>query len=79
MTGGMVLVPLIFGIALIFYNSKNMLGWALSAASLIMLGFGIIQSINFSLGGMSAFELIIILGLIAGGTGLFLSSLKNYE
>lgn len=79
MTGGMVLIPLIFGVGLIFYNSKNILGWALSIASLVMLSFGIIQSINFSLRGMSAFELITILVLIAGGAGLFLSSLRNYD
>lgn len=79
MTGGMVLIPLIFGTGLIFYNSKNIFGWALSIASLVMLGFGIIQSINFSLRGMSAFELITILVLIAGGAGLFLNSLRNYD
>lgn len=79
MTGGMVLIPLIFGVGLIFYSSRNILGWALSLASLIMLGFGIIRSINFSLRGMSAFELITILVLVAGGAGLFLSSLKDYD
>jgi len=79
MTGGMVLVPLIFGTGLIFYNSRSILGWALSVASLVMLGLGIIQSINFSLRGMSAFELITILVLIAGGAGLFLSSLRNHD
>lgn len=79
MTGGMVLIPLMFGAGLIFYNSKSILGWALSIASLIMLGFGIIRSINFSIKNMSAFELITILVLVSGGVGLFLSSLKNYD
>lgn len=77
LTGGMVLIPLIFGIGIIFYNSKNILGWLLSSASLIMLVFGIISSINFRLRSMSSFELIIIIVLAVGGLGLFLSSLKN--
>ncbi|MGE4518803.1 MAG: hypothetical protein AB7E04_04775 [Desulfobacteraceae bacterium] len=77
LTGGMVLIPLIFGIGIIFYNSKNILGWLLSSASLIMLVFGIISSINFRLRSMSSFELITIIVLAVGGLGLFLSSLKN--
>lgn len=78
LTTGMVLIPLIFGIGIIFYNSNNPLGWLLSCASLIMLGFGIISSIEFRLRSMSAFELITIIVLLVGGIGLFLSSLREY-
>ena len=79
LTSGMVLVPLIFGVGFIFYNSKNPLGWILTAASLIMLTFGIIASIKFKLRYMSAFELITILVLAVGGLGLFFSSLRNFN
>ncbi len=79
LTGGMVLIPLIFGIGIIFYNSKQPLGWILSASSLIMLLFGIISNINFHLRRMSAFELIMIFILLFGGIGLFLSSLRTIE
>ncbi len=79
LTTGMTLVPLIFGIGFIFYDFKNVIEWLLSAASLIMLGFGIISSIQFQLRSMSAFELIMILILLMGGIGLFASSFKSYE
>lgn len=79
LTAGMVLVPFIFGIGMIFYNAKSVLGWGLAAASLIMLLFGVITSINFRLRSMSAFELIVILVLFIGGIGLFLSSLRSFE
>ncbi len=78
LTSGMTLIPLVFGIGLIFYNSRNIIGWLLSAAALIMLGVGVIASIQFRLQGMSAFELIMILTLLFGGLGLFLSSLRNF-
>ena len=29
-TSGMIMIPFIFGVGLIFYNSKNILGWILS-------------------------------------------------
>ncbi len=79
LTTGMVIFPFIFGIGIIFYNAKNILGWILAAASLVMLGFGVISSIKFRMRAMSAFELISILVLMIGGLGLFLSSLKNFN
>ena len=78
-TSGMVCVPLIFGIGIIFYNSRNLLGWFLAGGSLVALIAGVIASIDFSLRAMSAFDLIVIFVLFFGGLGLFLSSLKDYE
>jgi hypothetical protein len=76
-TSGYVLVPFIFGIGMVFYNSKNIVGWLLAIASIAMLSFGVITSIQFRMRHMTAFELITILVLLVGGTGLFLSSLRT--
>jgi hypothetical protein len=77
MTSGMVMIPFIFGIGIIFYNAKNPLGWLLAVGSLVMLSFGVVSSINFRMRSMSAFELIMILVLMIGGLGLFLRSLRS--
>jgi hypothetical protein len=77
LTSGMTLIPLIFGIGFIFYNSRSIVGWLLTTSSLIMLAAGIISSIHFNLRGMSAFDLIMIFTLLFGGLGLFLSSLRK--
>jgi len=77
LTSGMILIPLIFGIGMIFYNARNPLGWLLFVGSLIAIVVGVIASIHFSLRGMSLFELLIILTLFIGGVGLFLSSLRS--
>jgi hypothetical protein len=79
LTSGMTLIPLIFGIGFIFYDARSVLGWGLTLASLIMLGVGIITSIHFRMRGMSAFDLIMILILLFGGIGLFLSSFRTYR
>ncbi len=78
-TSGMVLVPFLFGIGIIFYNASNFLGWLLALSSLAMLGFGVIAQTRFHLHNMSAFELLTILVLLVGGIGLFLSSLRSIK
>ncbi|MGH1365931.1 MAG: hypothetical protein ACRBF0_20400 [Calditrichia bacterium] len=77
LTTGMVLVPFIFGIGMVFYNSENPIGWILAGASLAMLLFGVISSIDFHLRRMSAFELITILTLFIGGLGIMVSGLRE--
>lgn len=76
-TSGMVMIPFIFGVGMIFYNSRNPLGWFLAAASLIALIFGVIASVNFRFRAMSAFDMLVIFVLCFGGLGLFLSSLRR--
>ncbi|RHW76359.1 hypothetical protein [Colwellia sp. RSH04] len=78
-TSGMIMIPFIFGIGLIFYNSKNILGWILSLGSITALIFGVISSIRFSFRTMTSFDLIVILVLAIGGLGLFLRSLKALD
>lgn len=78
-TGGMIMIPFIFGVGIIFYNSKNLLGWILSIGSITALIFGVISSVRFNLRTMSSFELIVILVLAVGGIGLFLRSLKKID
>ncbi|MGJ8694419.1 MAG: hypothetical protein ACSHW0_18270 [Thalassotalea sp.] len=78
-TGGTILIPFIFGVGLIFYNAKNILGWLLSIGSITALIFGVISTVRFSMRTMSSFDLIVILVLAIGGLGLFLRSLKTID
>ncbi len=76
-TSGMILIPLILGVGMIFYNARNMVGWLLSLGSLGALIFGVISTLRMGFRPMSAFDLITILVLAFGGLGLFLSSLRG--
>lgn len=75
-TGGILLVPLVIGVAMIFYNARNYLGWLVALCSFGALVFGVIASVSLNLRTMTAFELICILVLAFGGLGLFLRSLR---
>ncbi len=78
-TSGMVMIPFMFGVGLIFYNSKNVIGWILAIGAITGLIFGVIASIRFSMRTMTSFDLIVILVLAIGGLGLFLRSLKAID
>jgi len=78
-TTGMLLIPFIFGVGIIFYNSKNFIGWLLTLGTMAAMVAGVLSSVSFNLRPMSSFDLIIILVLSFGGLGLFLRSLKNFD
>ena len=78
-TPGLVLIPFLFGVGLIFYNARNVWGWLCAAASIVMLIFGVLASLQFHLRPLSALELLMMLVLMGGGLGLFLSSLRNFS
>ncbi len=77
LTTGTLMIPFAFGVGIIFYNYRNILGWILALGSIVALIAGVIISLRFSLRPMSAFDLIVLLVLLVGGTGIFLSSLRN--
>ena len=76
-TTGLVLVPFAFGVGMIFYNSRNWIGWLLAGGSVVALVVGVIASIDFTLVRMSAFDLLVIIILLVDGIGLFLRSLRG--
>ncbi len=76
-TSGMLLIPFMIGVTMVFYSRRNYLGWVLAGGALVALVFGVIRSINFVFVGMSAFDLLLILTLFSGGLGIFLNSLRK--
>ncbi len=76
-TTGMLLIPFMFGIAMIFYNGRSKIGWALAIGSIIALIAGVISNLTLQFASLSAFDLLVILVLLFGGIGLFLRSLRG--
>lgn len=77
-TSGMLMLPFIAGVIMIFYNSKNPFGWLLAVGAIVALIAGVLAAAQFRFNAMSAFDLIVILVLSFGGLGLFLKSLRHH-
>jgi len=76
-TSGMILIPMIFGIGMIFFNARNYIGWALAVGSLVALIAGVLANLHFVFRSTSLFNLLVILILSVGGVGLFVRSLRD--
>lgn len=72
---GLSLLPLLFGILLLFYNGKGILGWLLVVVGLAIIGAGILMSLDIFFQPTSLFQTLMILILLVGGLGLIGRSL----
>ncbi len=77
-TGGMVLIPFMLGVGMVFYNSKNPIGWLLTAGAVVALVFGLVASVQLHFERMTLFELLMVLVLMIGGAGLLLRSTRDH-
>ena len=73
---GVVLIPLILGIILLFFlEDKRIIGWIVTVIGLIVVILSILMSVRISFERTSLFEFICMFGFIAAGTGLLLRTL----
>ena len=75
---GLSLVPLLFGIGLLFFNGKSLLGWLLTFGGAVIILFGIISNLSIYFQPTSLFNTIVMLVLLAGGIGLVARAIKAH-
>ena len=77
-TFGLSLVPLIFGIGIVFYNGRSVLGWLLLIAGSVIILAGILMNLRIYFEHTSLFNTIIMLVLLFGGIGLMARAVKAH-
>jgi hypothetical protein len=75
---GLSLVPMVFGVGLLFFNGGSTLGWLLLYSSLILIAAGIIMNLSFYFHPTSLFNTIVMFVLVAGGIGLVAKALRPH-
>jgi uncharacterized protein len=73
---GLSLIPLIFGIGILFFNGRSIAGWLLTIAGAVIILAGIITHLDIYFQPTSLFNTLIMLVLLAGGIGLVARSLR---
>lgn len=75
---GLSLVPLIFGIGLLFFNGRSKAGWLLLFVGVVVIFMSIIINLHLYFQPTSLFRTIVMLVLLAGGIGLVARSLRAH-
>lgn len=74
---GPTLLPLLVGVAFLFYNGKSVLGWLLTALGLVIILAGVLMNLDIYFRQTTLFNTIVMLGLLFGGLGLIARSLRS--
>jgi hypothetical protein len=75
---GITLIPMLFGVGLLFFNGKSVLGWLLTVAGSVFILAGIIANMHIYFQSTSLFNTLVMLVLLVGGLGLIARSLRAH-
>lgn len=75
---GVLLLPLMLGIGLLFYDGRSVWGKLLGAGSLLLILVGIIANLQVFFRPTSLFTTLVMLGMLAAGLGLVARAVKEH-
>jgi hypothetical protein len=73
-TGAMIL-PLLVGIGLLFFNGKSIIGWIVTVIGAVIIILSIILSVQIRFATTSLYMFVLMFGCTFAGAGLLLRSL----
>jgi hypothetical protein len=77
-TFGLTLLPLVFGVGLLFFDGKSIIGWVLTLGGAVIIVMGVLVNLQIYFQPTSLYNTIVMLVLLAGGLGLVARSLRPY-
>lgn len=75
---GITLLPMLIGIALLFWNGKSVAGWVITVAGALFIFAGIIANLHMYFRPTSLFNTLVMLILLVGGLALIARSLRPH-
>jgi hypothetical protein len=74
---GLTLLPMLVGVAFLFYDGKSVVGWLLLTLGSAIIFAGILMNLDIYFRPTTLFNTIVMLVLLFGGLGLLARSLKS--
>jgi len=74
---GSTLLLMLIGVAMLFYDGRSKLGWLLAGGGLLLIVSGLIANLEVHFRATSLVSTLISLGLLFGGIGLVMRSLRS--
>jgi hypothetical protein len=76
---GVTLIPLLFGIGILFYDGRSAAGRVLTGLGALVIVTGVIANIDVQMRETSLFNLLVMLVLLFGGVGLCVRAVLPME
>jgi hypothetical protein len=76
---GVTLVPMLLGVAILFWNGKSAIGWLLAAGGALFILAGVIANMHIYFQPTTLFNTIVMLVLLVGGLALLARSLVSHK
>jgi hypothetical protein len=76
---GITLLPMLFGVGILFWNGKSVVGWLLTVAGALFIFAGIIANLHIYFQPTSLFNTMVMLILLVGGLSLIARSLQSHR
>ena len=75
-TFGITLIPMLFGVAVLFWNGRSTIGWLLTIAGALFILAGVIANMHIYFQPATLFNTIVMLVLLVGGLGLIARAIR---
>jgi len=75
---GITLVPMLFGIGLLFWRGRSIVGWILTIAGALLILAGVLANLHICFRPTSLFNTIVMLVLLVGGLGLIARGIQPH-
>ena len=76
-TFGITLLPMLLGVAMLFWNGRSILGWLLTVAGALFILAGVIVNLHIYFRPTSLFNTMVMLILLIGGLALIARSVRS--
>jgi len=76
---GLTLVPLLFGVGILFWKGRSTIGWFLTVAGALFILAGVIANMHIYYQQTSLFNTVLMLVLLVGGVALIARSTRPHR
>ena len=76
---GITLLPMLFGIGLLFWRGRSILGWILTIAGALFILAGILANLHIYFRPSTLFNTLVMLVLLVGGLGLIARGIQPHS
>jgi len=76
---GVTLIPLLFGVGILFFNGRSIIGWLLTVAGALFILAGVIANMHIYFQPATLFHTLVMLILLVGGLGLIARSMRSHR